>query len=313
MGEVDKIARIFENENDVFAEMFNVGYFKGSYFVDPGSLHNRLTQEVDFGSSKNGKLRQTERDLIKEVLKTDGKVAYLLLAVENQKHVDYAMPWRVMDYDNGSYRSQIDHLKAINKDNSKGATNAEFVSGLRKEDRLIPVITLVVYLGDKPWDGPRSLKEMFDVDPELEPFISDYRMNLIEPLTMSDDDLNQFQTNLREIFGIIRYSRDPEKQKQFIKNNPRLEHVTKATANFMLEMYGKKIDFPEEQEVVNMNQAFNQILQSEFEEGQAKKEAEINEILDLLLKGKSNSSIAQKLNINEDKVEFYRKYIRPVN
>lgn len=62
-----------------------------------------------------------------------------------------------------------------------------------------------------------------------------------------------------------------------------------------------------------MNQAFNQILQSEFEEGQAEKEAEINEILDLLLMGKSNSSIAQKLNINEDKVEFYRKYIKPVD
>lgn len=29
-----------------------------------------------------------------------------------------------------------------------------------KEDKIIPVITVVLYFGEKPWDGPRSLKDM---------------------------------------------------------------------------------------------------------------------------------------------------------
>ena len=33
-------------------------------------------------------------------------------------------------------------------------TNEEFLSGLRKGDKLIPIITAVVFLGDEPWDGP---------------------------------------------------------------------------------------------------------------------------------------------------------------
>lgn len=74
-----------------------------------------------------------------------------------------------------------------------------------------------------------------------------------------------------------------------------------------------------------MNQAFSQILQTEYNDGmakgeaigvakgEAKKEAEIQEILDLMLKGKSNTAIAKELNVDEDKVKVYRKYVRPLN
>lgn len=62
-----------------------------------------------------------------------------------------------------------------------------------------------------------------------------------------------------------------------------------------------------------MNQAFDQILEIEFEKGQAKEEEEIKEILRLLIKGKSNTSIAQTLNIDEAKVEEFRKILEPIN
>ena len=55
-----------------------------------------------------------------------------------------------------------------------------------KEDKLIPVITITVYLGTKEWDGPRKLSDMFgDVDEELLPFIPDYRINLLAPRDQS--------------------------------------------------------------------------------------------------------------------------------
>ena len=41
---------------------------------------------------------------------------------------------------------------------------------IRDRDKLIPVITITVYLGTKEWDGPRKLSDMFgDVDEELMP------------------------------------------------------------------------------------------------------------------------------------------------
>ena len=36
------------------------------------------------------------------------------------------------------------------------------LSPLKKEDRLNPVITLVLYIGEKPWDASESLHELLD-------------------------------------------------------------------------------------------------------------------------------------------------------
>ncbi len=37
----------------------------------------------------------------------------------------------------------------------------EILSGIKKTDALIPVITVVVYYGEKPWDGATSLHGMW--------------------------------------------------------------------------------------------------------------------------------------------------------
>lgn len=35
-----------------------------------------------------------------------------------------------------------------------------------KQDRLLPVVTLVVYFDSKEWDGPMSIHEMFEEQDE---------------------------------------------------------------------------------------------------------------------------------------------------
>ncbi len=42
-------------------------------------------------------------------------------------------------------------------------TRDEFLSGFRKGDKLIPIITATVLLSDKEWKGPRNLYDMLDV------------------------------------------------------------------------------------------------------------------------------------------------------
>lgn len=41
----------------------------------------------------------------------------------------------------------------------------------------MPLITIVVYFGKEPWDGPRSLKEMLDLNglpKEIVEMVADY-------------------------------------------------------------------------------------------------------------------------------------------
>ena len=55
-----------------------------------------------------------------------------------------------------------------------------FLSNLKKTDRLHPVVSLCVYYGENEWDGPFCLTDMLEIPEKLKPLVSDYKMNLIE-------------------------------------------------------------------------------------------------------------------------------------
>ena len=56
----------------------------------------------------------------------------------------------------------------------------KFLSNMRKTDRLHPVISLCVYYGEDPWDGPLCLTDMLEIPERVSPMVSDYKMNLLQ-------------------------------------------------------------------------------------------------------------------------------------
>lgn len=59
------------------------------------------------------------------------------------------MPLRVMGYDYGTYKKQYDS-NARKYQASKGLEEDEFLSRMKKSDKFTPVITMIVYYGEKP-------------------------------------------------------------------------------------------------------------------------------------------------------------------
>ncbi len=106
-------------------------------------------------------------------------VAFVMLGLEHQEHIHYAMPMRVMSYDCGAYRKQYDS-NARNYRTSDGLNADEYLSRMKKTDKFIPVITVVVYYGDHPWDGATSLHGMLNIPDKMKPFVNDYKMLLVE-------------------------------------------------------------------------------------------------------------------------------------
>ena len=51
---------------------------------------------------------------------------------------------------------------------------------MKKTDRLHPVISLCVYYGEDPWDGPLCLADMLEIPEKVRPMVSDYKMNLLQ-------------------------------------------------------------------------------------------------------------------------------------
>lgn len=66
-----------------------------------------------------------------------------------------------------------------------GKENNEYLSGMKKTDKFIPVITLVVYYGEEKWDAAISLHELLefgDDDERVQSLVENYRIHVFDYL-----------------------------------------------------------------------------------------------------------------------------------
>ena len=82
--------------------------------------------------------------------------------------------------------------------------------------------------------------------------VPDYRINLIAPGEMSEEELEDFTSNFREVMQFIKYSVDGEKLDRFVNENASFENVDRKAVRVMEEMTGMKIERKEEEETVNV-------------------------------------------------------------
>ena len=166
MGRKDIITKEYMEDTEVFADVFNHMIYKGEKVIDPKNLKELDTANViiPYGADGAEVPYQKYRDVFKILCAMeDENAVYLLLGVENQSNVHYAMPVKNMVYDSLEYAAQVQKAEASHKKarkekdpKEKKPDSAEFLSGFYREDRLIPIITVVVYFGADSWDAPKS-------------------------------------------------------------------------------------------------------------------------------------------------------------
>ncbi len=177
----DTVLKNYRRDNEQFADFFNAVLFGGEQVISPDELEDVDTEESSVLNHKDYvESIQAVRDNIKICKRslTYG-VELVMLGIENQEHVHYAMPMRVMTYDCGAYKKQYDS-NAKKYQTSDGLDKNEYLSRMKKTDKFIPVITVVVYYGDEPWDGATTLHEMLDIPEKMKPFVNDYKILLVE-------------------------------------------------------------------------------------------------------------------------------------
>ena len=225
MGRKDTVTKNYMKQNTIFADAFNYYIYGGQQRILPGQLQELDTTEivVPYGADDAGEPEQVYRDVMKSVVAMkDEYAAYLLLGIENQGDVNYAMPVKNWLYDAINYAKQVQKSASSHREakDSKGHSKGEFLSGFYKEDRLIPVITLVILFSPDKWDGPTSLHEMLSVrDEHILSLVPDYQIHLITPYRLSKDELKKFHSSLREVLTFIKYSKDREKMDEAVRDN----------------------------------------------------------------------------------------------
>ena len=200
----DVYLKEFWRDNKRFADLFNTVLFHGKQQLDPNKLQE-MDSDLSSVLSLNGYLETLSRtrDVIK---KTDGVNTYVIFGLESQLEVHYAMPLRNMLYDGLTYLKQVMLLQKQNRGEKKKKSTAEFLSGLKRDDRIHPVITIVLYYGEEEWDGPMSIKDMMiPMEPEVEALFVDYKMHVVQvtksdEYTFSTSELQTFFDVSRKIF-----------------------------------------------------------------------------------------------------------------
>ena len=233
MGKKDIGLKSYLQNTVRYADLWNGAVFQGKQMVKAEEL-----QEITPVHSKSDHEAVLERtgDLVMKQ-NHEGQ-RFVILALENQAEIDYGMPVRIMLQEALEYDRQLKVIKQRNEqeykelcENNASVSKAEFYKNsgeylyrVRKEDRLFPVMTLVVYWGENDWQGAKSLHEMINfgsadslMGKELKRMIPEYPLHF---LNLSDfRHFEYFKTELRPLFEMFQRRNNKEEFIRYIKMN----------------------------------------------------------------------------------------------
>lgn len=299
MGKPDLAQNRFYENKERFADIFNGVLFQGRQVIRPDELdeaENELVQLLEDNTMK--------RVVCDKVQKWKGTYIALLV-LENQTYVDYRMVLRAIKSEVFAYEKQREQLYEKLKRKKVPLDGHEFLSKMKRGQKLKPIITLVMYMGiDKPWDGARDLYGLLRLPQNLKSFVSNYKLNLYD--FHDDKDFSRFQKENRMLLEALSCMGDVDKFEQMVEENPDLyQHVSKDCAVAIKEIAKLNINIEdtEDKEDFNMKNAFEQNWDRGHEAGM--KEGKIAGKLEGKLEGISESirqnltSLIKNLNLSE--------------
>ena len=261
MSKFDEAWKDFFSDNRRFADIMNMFCFQGEQVIDPEDV-----KEADPGQGR------FMRDTVRKVVRGQN---VMICGIENQETLDHSLAARVMGYDHMEYEKQIKAIRKKNREIFAEAETDHFESGeilykFLKTDRLNPVGTIVIYSGGK-WTGPRSLWELCGIDKKLGKrmrIVNDYPLHIIELTELTESKLEQFRTDVKQVFSLLKNIGKRDKIKEVVEM---LEGSLRLPddANRLIELYcGKKFGTDEEEvkTVASIRENFEKMMEREREE-----------------------------------------------
>ena len=133
MADKDTVSKEYMQDSAVFADAFNFYLYDGEQVIKPEQLRPLDTTMIamPYGTDGSPSAIQKYRDILKSVTAMQDETSvYLLLGIENQSQIHYAMPVRNMLYDAQQYTMQVSEIKhAHDQNKNRAETKSEYLSG----------------------------------------------------------------------------------------------------------------------------------------------------------------------------------------
>ena len=282
-----------------FADLYNAEIFHGKQILKAELLSPVSLESGIVITDRNGRRQtiQRRRDI---AMKASLGACFIAACCEAQGEVHYGMPVRVLTYDALDYTEQLTDIQKEHRKKKDLTKSPEFLSGITCQDKLVPILTLVLYCGKNPWDGPKSLSDMLDLSgpreciPDLLAALPDYRINLVDIRNI--ENLEYYKTGLQQVFGMLKYSTDKSNFYNYItSNHDRICQLDDDALTAVIGLLGenrrlmKLLAAPGREEEYTMCKAIDDLIADGKKEG----ELRMASLISILLKENRLDLIAQ--------------------
>ncbi len=236
MGQSDICLKRYLSDEARFADLINGVIGEGEELLTASDLtdldsqvgYRDFSQQQDRYVAGDKRPSFTYRDLLK---KAAFGINFVVIGIEHQEHTNYLMPLRCMGYDVREYERQASVEKAKMRHWKKmksreTVTREEFLSGVSKDVKLHPCITIVLYFGER-WDAAACMHDLLDftdIPDKLRGLVNNYHMYLVNVRQMNYAD--RFHTDLKQVFQCIRLSEDQERFYQYVSSEPTMSELS---------------------------------------------------------------------------------------
>ena len=204
MAKTDELMKKLFKHKEIFADLFNATLFNGKQIIKAEKLAELNTENIhvdeSISSNVNPSILKRYRDLC---MRQDDSVLQIILGCENQSEIDYSMPIRTMLYDALKYTEQQNNLEL-----RKRKDGTYYHSKLRKDDKVLPVLTLIFYYSDKEWTAGKCIHDLikWPEEPEIKSIVPNYKLNLLWAYQINNID--KYKSDLQYILSMLKYKEE---------------------------------------------------------------------------------------------------------
>ena len=202
---MNQILKQYFSDPGRFADLFNGFLFSDGMKVSPENLTDCEEEQLSEGSSAEQNPLIDPGKVIRKRAVIDGEEVELCLYVMiDEKEADPFLPLTIRSLEALSYQRQREAWR-----NSTEGT------------KIVPVISLALYLGKKAWDGPGKLTDL--LDPKGAAICrkagGEFRVRLVSAQNMKRSEANSLTTDVREILLGAKYAGREKRLIRFVSEN----------------------------------------------------------------------------------------------
>lgn len=139
-------------------------------------------------------------------------------------------------------------------------------------------------------------------------YVPDYKVNLIAPGNMAEEEIEEFHSSLKEVMLYIKYSKDKKKLQEVTEKNKNFRSLERQAAEVIRVITNSKLKYQKGQGAVDMCAALEEMKMDSRIEGEIKGSVETYREVDFSIQ-ETVKRIAEKFSFSLQKSEEeVRKY-----